>query len=199
MDRITRIVILCILFVVAPFGQKTYAVAVSFNFNSAAYPGSAADIETYMEGIYGSDITVSGSTLHVAQKSAGERYIYGTNFSISFNNVSITDVSFNWSVPLMGEMPPFSCTYSAYADNVVFFSKECTLGDSGSSGTISFAAPVKTLRFSLTSFFGASAGVDNLAVTPVPEPTTAILLAVGAIITFAKRKNQRIICTEAVK
>lgn len=33
----------------------------------------------------------------------------------------------------------------------------------------------------------------------VPEPATAALLAAGALMTFAKRKNQRIICTEAIK
>jgi len=42
-------------------------------------------------------------------------------------------------------------------------------------------------------------GNDFPVPEPIPEPATAALLTVGAIITFAKRKNQRIICTEAVK
>jgi hypothetical protein len=201
MGKVTRSVILCLLFVAVPFGRKADATTVLFNFNSAPSPGGVSAIETYMEGIYGSDITVSGSTaVQIVEKSAGERCIrspmLATNVSFSFNNVSITSVSFDWSARLIPEAPPLIVHYNVYADDVMFFGNEY---GSGNSGTIFFATPVKTLRFSFGGFGNANAEIDNLTVTPVPEPATAALLALGALITFAKRKNQRIICTEAIR
>jgi len=165
-----------------------------FNFNSAPYPGGAGDIETYMEDVYGSDITVSGSMIKTIEKGGGERCVgssvslLGTEFFFSFDSVPITSVSFDWSAqPTIGT--PFGVNYYVYADNVMFFSRECPSWESGSSGTTIFEAPVTTLRFSFAGY--GNAEVDNLAVVSVPEPTTILLLGTGGLMALGRRRKKR--------
>jgi hypothetical protein len=150
-----------------------------------------------MEGIYGSDITVSNAIVgdgFLPGELGPDHYIQDAGFGqhwieISFNDVPITSAEFDWGVELDD--------FHAYADGVEFFNTGWEWGPfgswtSGHTGPYVFATPVTTLRFS-NSWFG-EIEVDNLDVTPVPEPTTMLLLGFGllGLIGYGihrKRKN----------
>ena len=173
------------------------AVPVTFDFDSTSDGASA--IETYMEGIYGSDITVTNATsygsgllpLVALYNYPSDRYIadVGTlgggvhGFSISFNAVQITSVSFDWARGL----DPFY----AEADGTPVFSDTGGLGGSGFSGPLDLMIlvghAVTTLEFH-DSGTGA-VGIDNLTVTPIPEPATICLLGLGALSLIRRKRS----------
>jgi hypothetical protein len=159
---------------------KAEATLVSFDFEGAPYLGGAAAIESYMEGVYGSDITVANGLVGngVPDGPLGPDHYIQNNptlgvhwFSISFNAVPIVAVSFDWGVRLDN--------LTASADGNVFFSGPYSAFDSGNTGTINFASPVTTLEF--TDGFLGEIEIDNLEVTPVPEPATMLLLGFGLL------------------
>lgn len=178
--------------------QNAGAASVLFDFDDDDLPwlGGAAVIESYMEGVSGYDITVTGGIVgdgvvpgplhnypgdHYIQTGlgCGQRW-----FSLSFNEPPIIAVSFDWGVR-MG-------TFRAYADDdeEPFFSSEgWHWWTSGSSGTISFDSPVNSLKFAGSCFLG-EVEIDNLVVGHTPEPATISLLGIGgAMLIFARRKR----------
>jgi hypothetical protein len=189
---------LTLLLIAVLLVQNAGATSVLFDFDDDDLPwwGGAAAIESYMEQVYGSDITVVGGTvgkgifLDPLHDFPGDRYIQtglGCKhhmFSLSFNEIPVTAVSFDWGVRMS--------SFRAYADDdeEAFF----TIGgwdwwDSGNSGTIFFESPVTTLKFTGPHFLG-EIEVDNLVVTCVPEPATILLLGMGAaLLTLTQKKR----------
>lgn len=164
-------------------------VEVKFDFDDDGLPylGLPAEIETYMEGLYGSDITVNGGIVGNGLFNGPlgpDHYIQagptcGTScFSFSFNSEPITSASFEWAAV-------FS-KFHAYADDAEIFNQGWSCWNSGSSGTIYFDSPVTTLEFT-----GSCLGeieVDNLIVSPAPEPATIVLLLLGGLLLRRYKK-----------
>ncbi len=169
------------------------ATPVMFDFDDVGLPyiSGAAKIEAYMEKLYGSDITVTGGIVGngiIPGPLGDDHYLqagpaFGTTwFSFSFNEVPIIAASFDWAVELN--------SFHAYADGEEFFSRGWGIWSSGNTGTIHFGSPVTTLRFSDSNIWEIE--VDNLVITPVPEPATAFLLGAGAaLMALTSRKRAR--------
>jgi hypothetical protein len=168
------------------------AGAVVFDFEAAPLYGGAAEIETYMEGLYGSAITVVGGTVRdwlipdVLRAPLGnDQYVracdgWGTSsISISFDDVAITSVSFDYGV--------VSSSFYALADGAVIFRQGWQGWGDDNTGTISFGSPVTTLTFMNDS--PGEIEIDTLVVTPVPEPSVVVLLGLGAMMV---RKRLRV-------
>jgi len=178
--------------------QNACAASVLFDFDDDDLPwwSGAAAIENYMEGLYGSDITVVGGRVGNGiipgplHDFPGDHYIQTElgcgphSFSLSFNELPVVAVSFDWGVR-MG-------SFHAYADDdeEEFFSSEgWDWWASGSSGTIFFETPVTTLKFTGSCFLG-EIEIDNLVVTRVPEPATILLLGIGGVLLTVTRKRR---------
>ena len=171
------------------FMEKTTAGLVLFDFEDVPYSSDAEAIETYMEDIYGSDITVIGAQVGSSFFSGplgNDKYIHtiprlGSSWlSISFNEVPITSASFDFGMILS--------SFHAFADDEGFLSRNWHFWTSDNSGTIYFDLPVTTLKFR-DSWLGVIE-VDNLAVTPVPEPATLFLLGLGCLALQRKRRTR---------
>ena len=174
--------------------QNTAAVPVLFDFDDAPYLGVAADIEVYMENVYGSDITVEGGIVGNGRfhgplgqdEGDDDHYIqagpnHGTSwFSFSFNKLPITAVSFDWAVE--------ANAFHAYTDDVEFFSSGWGWWGSGNSGTTCFDSPVTVLKFTNSDIWEIE--IDNLIVTSLPEPATISLLGIGCALMTLTRKRR---------
>jgi hypothetical protein len=178
--------------------QNACTASVLFDFDDDDLPwwSGAAAIENYMEGLYGSDITVvsgrvgNGIIPGPLHDFSGDHYIQTglgcgpRSFSFSFNELAVTAVSFDWGVR--------KASFHAYADDdeEEFFSSDgWDWWTSDSSGTIFFESPVTTLKFGGSCFLG-EIEVDNLVVTPVPEPATIFLLGLGGVLLTITRKRR---------
>lgn len=192
----------------ALFVQNASAMPVLFDFEDILEPGTAAEIEEYMENIYGSEITVincvMGTDLTPYQEQF-DSYIQMPNdlpdewFAVSFEQVPITAVSFDFFAD--------EDSIKIYADGLELLAKnpDCC---SGSSGFVHFDTPVTTLLFETSS---AVLIIENLIVTNLlnntyqirnthadkqspdahtPEPATALLLGIGGAIMLATRKRK---------
>lgn len=183
---------LALVVVAALFVHSTaIAAPVLFDFDDDDLPylSGAAKIEAYMEKLYGSDITVTGSRVGngiIPGALGDDHYLqagpaFGAAwFSFSFDEVPIIAASFDWAVELN--------SFHAYADGEDFFSHGWGIWSSGNTGTICFDPPVTTLKFSNSNLWEIE--VDNLVVTPVPEPATVFLLGAGAAFMVLTRKRR---------
>ena len=167
---------------------------VLFNFDGVSYPGGPTKIETYMEGIYNSDITVKHAIVGDGVfhgplwNYAGDHYIQNIPgvshwFSITFNQVPIVAMSFDWGVR--------KDNLHVYADGNLVFQSGWYNWKSG-SWTIQFSSPVSELKF--TDGFLGEIEIDNLRVGAIPEPNTLLLfssglLGIGALGRLRRRKK----------
>ncbi|MHC4150297.1 MAG: PEP-CTERM sorting domain-containing protein [Planctomycetota bacterium] len=165
----------------AIFGGSA-AGAVVFDFEAVPLDGGAAEIETYMEGLYGSGITVVGGTVRdslmpgVSAPLGDDQYVRAchdcasSSISISFDDVAITSVLFDYGM--------VSSSFYALADGAVVFGQGWQHWGSGNTA-ISFGSPVTTLTFMNDG--PGEIEIDTLVVTPVPEPSVVVLLGLGAM------------------
>ncbi len=168
------------------FVQNAHATTILFDFEDLPSCSDATVIESYMEDIYGSDITVTGArtkTCFFSGPLGEDKYIFSSLWpgrsciSISFNDVAITSASFDFGM--------IFSSFTAFADDQRILKERPHCWYSDNSSTIYFDSPVTTLRF-----YDTCIGVielDNLAVTSVPEPATLLLLGLGALF-LRKRK-----------
>ncbi len=169
---------------------------VVFDFDTIPLNAGPAVIESYMEGVYGSDITVKHATVgngSFSEPLGPDHYLQNVWswsehwFSISFNEVPITSVSFDWGVEIDH--------FHAYADGVEIFNQGWGWWSSGNSGTIDLLAvvgsPVTTLKF--TNSYLGEIHMDNLAVEPIPEPASLLLLGSGllGLAAFGRARRKR--------
>jgi len=192
-----KLLYLSLLLIAGLLVQNAGAASVLFDFDDddLAWGSGAAAIESYMEGLYGSDITVVGGRVGNGiipgplHDFPGDHYIQtdlgcGSHwFSFSFNECPLIAVSFDWGVR-MG-------SFHAYADDddEAFFSSEgWHWWTSGHSDTIFFESHVTTLKFTGSCFLG-EIEIDNLVVTHIPEPATIFLLGIGSALLALTRKR----------
>ncbi|MHC4740242.1 MAG: PEP-CTERM sorting domain-containing protein [Planctomycetota bacterium] len=168
------------------FVENAPATTILFDFEDVPYCGDVTVIESYMEVLYGSDITVTGArtkTCFFSGPLGEDKYIYTSQWlgksslSISFNDQPITSVSFDLGM--------IFSSFTAFADDREILGKGWRCWSSDNSGTINFDSPVTTLQFN-DSCIGVIE-LDNLEVTTVPEPTMVLLLGLG---TFFLRKRK---------
>lgn len=182
-----RILIFLLINIVLLITQPSYAVL--FDFDDAPYTNDTSQIEAYMEGIYGSDITFEngrigdGLIMGPTWDYDGDQYLQSLNvpwlpnwFKITFEEVPFTELSFQWG---MRQDPIY-----VEVDGVEIFSRGYSWPNlSGYSGLLRLS------DFGLTSgseiyvhdrYIG-EVNIDDLYVKPVPEPTTMLLIGSGLI------------------
>ncbi len=173
-------------------GTAQANLTMSFDFDDVASPYGAAQIESYMEGLYpGRNITVTGATSYGSGGPIGalygggaDRYIGddGTGlheFSISFD-LPITSVSFDWASQT-DAFNVFAGDGTGPANDQIFWSAPGTASGSMTINVLGFediSYGVTTLRF--TDHNTGGIGIDNLMVSVVPLPAS-ILLGVFAV------------------
>ncbi len=202
--------VLLIIFLTACLGGSAQASLVTFDFDSL-YPSGGADaaeIGSYMSGVYGFPVMVTGATsypymsgetlvnpLPALSGSVADQYIADAEngnhqFYISFS-VPITSVSFDWA----RTDDPFKleATYAGGTVQVFSVGAGETHGGSGSGteGVIDLLAilgsPVTSLYFHDGGQGGI--GIDNLVVNAVPLPAS-ILLGAFAVGLAARKLHQ---------
>jgi hypothetical protein len=175
----------------ACFVSTAQADFVTFDFDAVGGTHSSTNIESYMESIYLSDITVTGAWCYAQGgvpglgNASGDRYVgvhmtapVTHSFSISFNDEAITAASFDW-----GRYPASNGPFNATADGVTILSVAGIPANPalGWSGTLDLLAlvghPVTTLTFSGSAT--SSVGIDNLQVEAVPLPGAILLGMLG--------------------
>jgi len=168
------------------FVQNAHATTVLFDFEPLPSCSDATVIESYMEDIYGSDITVTGAwakTCFFSGPLGDDNYIFSSlcpgmsYISISFNEQPIISASFDFGI--------ISSTFTAFADDRKILKEHRSCWSADNSSTIYFDSPVTTLKFKDTGW--GVIELDNLEVTTIPEPSAILLLSLGAI-CLRKRK-----------
>lgn len=169
------------------FAASRNVSAATFDFDALPYPAGPATIEAYMQGIYGSDITVVNAIVgngvskgplgpdHYIQSDLSLGYDW---FEIRFETMPITSASFDWGATWN--------EFVAEADGAVIFDSGYTVYQSGFFST-EFLEPVTVLRFH--DHGCGEVEIDNLVVASVPIPGSLWLLGSCVIGLAAMRRR----------
>jgi len=182
---------------------------VTFDFEGATLVGTSTEanqrVSDYMTGVYGSSVTgtdgwVINNALSGVDWLGNDGQWLRTraegavpwDFEISFDTVPITSASGDFYV-FVGTGADFTITAydSTYGDRETPIASALVTSQSWNSGTgadtfnLSFGSPVSLLVFSDGGYDDVA--IDNLKVTPIPEPGTILLLGLGGLF-LRKRK-----------
>ncbi len=181
-SKIIAVIGLCIMFLLLVGIQASKAAY--FDFDSLPYPGGSSDIDSYMENIYGSDITVTNAIVGdgVLPGPLGPDHYIQSNislgldwFEVSFDSIQIKEISFEWGTTAN----EFNMTaFDSDRIEIFSFHEDCSLYNSGLFSTV-FTAPIQILRFNDHGI--GEVGIDNLDVTPIPIPSAIWILGSGLL------------------
>lgn len=118
---------------------------------------------------------------------------------LGINQGTSGNPTFTFSVPQTGSIdigvPRWTSNFlvSGSLGGSSVFSSSISISDDnngqGTWSTFSFSDPIDTIQVQLTSGSAIAYGIDNVSVTAVPEPSSALLMGLGALGFVAHRRR----------
>jgi len=180
--------------------------------------GAAGNISNYMTNLYGSQVTVT-EALNWNNTLAGPDWnnplnetnhlrlgVSFNDFEISFDNVPITSIIMGFKVYVFDDTGPVDFRIAAFNSNfmvdggtrenpnpgALVFTRTFNPGSGQQlllNSTLVFSEPVTLLVF--TDSGTSDIGIDDLQVSPIPEPSTYLLFAIGILGIIGMGYRQR--------
>ena len=179
------------------FGTSGIAAANSYFFNfedPACQYGPMSGLETYMEGIFGSDIDIHGALWW------GNSIVYGSDIIYTMDKKAVLDfdplssddstfkiqsVSFKWLVLDVTNgidfgLDVFDDAAGEWIKNIFHVNHVGNIA-SGDTGTITFGDDLEITRLRIHDSGILDVGMDNLKICTAPIPATVWIFGAGLI------------------